>query len=182
MCGCGESWRFFAWDHYRLHTYVDNATTRVKVSGALNFKQKFRTNPTDYDKTMRVIQTLKAQLTGQQTMRGAEDIRQLQALTETISPATRHTNLTTADVTSMQKELHNLIIATSDAMHRLRTNLGMEAPASHKFPTNATPRVSPSRVQQPTTASAPRVPPPKGAATHDGLNSEGEDANNNTAA
>lgn len=116
---------------------------------------------TDYDKNMRAIQTLKAQLTGQQNMCGAEDIRQLQDLTETITPATRHTNRTTADLTSMQTELHNLRIATSDAMHRLKTDLGIEAPESHKSPTDAPPRVSPPRVQQPTTASAPRVPPPR---------------------
>ena len=51
-----------AWDHYRLHSYVDDGTSRSKVTGALEFKHKSRTNPTmtAYDKNMRAIQTLKA--------------------------------------------------------------------------------------------------------------------------
>ena len=72
--GCRTSWGVrarkgwyigCAWDHYRLHTYVENVTKRDKMSGAIDFKQKSRTNPTmtDYDKNMRAIQDLEAKLT-----------------------------------------------------------------------------------------------------------------------
>ena len=107
---------------------------------------------TDYDKTMRAIQTLKAQLTRQQNTRGVAVIRQLQALTETITPAPRHANLTTTKLTSMKTELHNLKIT----LHKLRTDLSIT-----NSPTDATPSVSAPRVQHPMTASAPRVPLPR---------------------
>ena len=49
-----------AWDHYCLHTYVNNVTKREKVSDAVDFKHKSRTNPTmtDYNKNMRAFQNL----------------------------------------------------------------------------------------------------------------------------
>ena len=77
------------WDHYGLHKYVDHVTKRVKVSVAVNFKHKSRTNPTitGYDKNIRAIQDLEAKQTGTPNVRGAEDLRQLQAFTETIKPA-----------------------------------------------------------------------------------------------
>ena len=80
-------------------------------------------------------------------MQGAEDMRQLKALTETIKPATSQTNQTTTDLTSMRTELHSLRIATSNVLHQLRTDLGTEAPKPQKSPTAIALRVPPLRMQ-----------------------------------
>ena len=150
-----------AWDHYRLHSYVDDGTSCSKVTGALDFKHKSRTNPTmnAYDKNMRAIQTLKAQLTGQQNVQGAEDIRQLQALTESITTAPDHNTLSNTELTSIKMELQHLKLI----VHKLKNDFG--PPVSPPIGTPATsppigtPAVAPPRVHSPTSAPTPRVPP-----------------------
>ena len=79
-------------------------TKRDKVSGAVKFKHKSRTNPslTGKDKLMRAYQDLESKMTGKPNARGAENLRQLRAFTDTIEDLLGQQNKMDTDMMSIK--------------------------------------------------------------------------------